>query len=177
MENESEFRRPRPTSVYRPSTTQLTLPRGGLVATLEMLLRSGRRECGLFWYGTRAPNGNAEVSHVMVPRQYMSWGNYHVDAQSLAEVVQQLPPEAKPLAQVHSHPGTNVEHSIYDDEMMSSRKALSIVFPRYGQVEEPFPAGVGIHEWQTGYWHLLEPAQAGQRVLLAPGDVVVKDLR
>ncbi|HJU08321.1 MAG TPA: hypothetical protein VJ727_07570 [Rhodanobacteraceae bacterium] len=117
------------------------------------------------------------MAYVVAPRQRMSWGNYLVSAQALTEVVRRLPDIWKPLAQIHSHPGANVEHSRYDDEMASSRKALSMVFPFYGNHAPAFPSGVGVHEWQNEYWHLLDEQSAKARVILVPGEVQVEDLR
>jgi hypothetical protein len=57
----------------------------------------------------------------------MSWGNYHVSAQDFGEVVHRLPDNWKPLTQVHSHPVLRVEHSSYDDRMVSSHRVLSLV--------------------------------------------------
>ena len=107
----------------------------------------------------------------------MTRGNYTIPADALAEVVYRLPDDWKPLAQVHSHPGKRVEHSSYDDRMMSSRRALSLVFPVYGRSDEPFPVGIGIHEWQNDYWHLLDLASAEGRVVIVNGTVQVEDMR
>jgi len=141
------------------------------------LCRAGRRESGLFWYGPKDAVGNGTVAYVVAPRQRMSWGNYAVSPQALAEIVYRLLDDWKPLAQVHSHPSLQVEHSNYDDRMVSSRRALSLVFPSYGHGFEPFPTGVGVHEWQNDYWHLLDLASAQRRVLLIEGTVRVEDLR
>jgi hypothetical protein len=148
-----------------------------LNATLGLLQRAGRRESGLFWYGERDDRGNGTVSFVVAPRQQMSWGNYHVAPEALAEVVQRLPSHLKPLAQIHSHPSRKVEHSRYDDQMVSSRRALSIVFPFYGHANETFPAGAGVHEWQIDYWHLLTLEQALKRVTICEGTTRIKDYR
>lgn len=75
----------------------------------------------------------------------------------------------KNLSQVHSHPGTMVEHSPYDDQMAVSRHSLSIVFPRYGNWGGRWSKGVGIHEWQAGYWHLLDDVAAANRVAIVDG--------
>lgn len=177
MDNESAFRRQPPVRPYVPTTAQLFVPRAGVTATLELLRRAGRRESGLFWYGPRDAAGNGRVVYIAAPRQRMTSGNYHVPAAALTEIVNHLPDDCKPLAQIHSHPGINVEHSPYDDDMASSKRALSLVFPSYGQSKAPFPFGVGVHEWQDGYWHLLEPAQADGRVILTDGEIRAEDFR
>ena len=117
------------------------------------------------------------MAYVVAPRQRMSWGNYYISAQALGEVVHKLPSNWKPLAQVHSHPGMSVEHSNYDDRMVSSRRVLSLVFPSYGRGGRPFPFGVGMHEWQGNYWHLLDVEMAQRRVVVVGGSVRVEDLR
>jgi proteasome lid subunit RPN8/RPN11 len=80
---------------------------------------------------------------------------------------------------VHSHPGVDTEHSEYDDEMMPSRKALSVVVPCHGRWPiEAWPRDIGIHEFVDNYWHLLTPRQANERVLLSRSETVeVRDLR
>jgi hypothetical protein len=177
VEAEDDLFRPAPNRPYAPMDTQLRVPVDGIRATLTLLRRAGRRESGLFWYGPRDAAGNGLVQHVAAPRQRMSWGNYHVSAEALAEIVHRLPEGWKPLAQVHSHPGTRVEHSNYDDRLLSSRRALSLVFPLYGCSDVAFPGGVGVHEWQIDYWHLLDGHLAARRVVTVDGTVTVEDLR
>ncbi|HUO22703.1 MAG TPA: Mov34/MPN/PAD-1 family protein [Caulobacteraceae bacterium] len=177
MDDEDDLFRPPPPCPYQPSAVQLHVPMTALTATLTLLQRAGRRESGVFWYGARHPDGGGQVAYVVAPRQRMSWGNYGVSATALAEVVHRLPDGWKPLAQVHSHPGGRVEHSNYDDRMASSRKALSLVFPFYGRLNSVFPVGVGVHEWQNDYWHLLPPDTAAKRVVLTDGEVRVEDFR
>lgn len=179
MDNEREdfLRRPPPPHPYRPVDLQLRVPIEAVNATLSLLQRAARRESGLFWYGERDSQGNGTVAYVVAPRQRMSWGNYHISPEALAEVAQRLPAHWKPLAQVHSHPGIGVEHSTYDDRMANSRRSLSLIFPFYGHAGAPFPTGVGVHELQSEYWHLLSLQQAARRVLLTEGRVQVEDLR
>ncbi|MCK1682188.1 Mov34/MPN/PAD-1 family protein [Bradyrhizobium sp. 147] len=177
MEAEDDILRPVPARPYKPVEAQLRVPADATKATLDLLQRAGKRESGLFWYGTRDLNGNGHVHYVAAPKQQMTWGNYHVSPQALAEIVHRLPDGWKPLAQIHSHPGSRVEHSNYDDRMMSSRKSLSLVFPFYGKATAPFPSGVGIHEWQIDYWHLLDDTSAARRVIVTGGSVTVEDLR
>jgi hypothetical protein len=177
MDDEDDLFRPPPACPYQPGTLQLRMPATALTATVALLRRAGRRESGVFWYGTRQSDGSGQVAYVVAPKQRMSWGNYHVAATALAEVVHRLPEGWKPLAQVHSHPGARVEHSSYDDRMASSRKALSLVFPFYGRVDSAFPVGVGVHEWQANYWHLLPTDIASKRVVLTDGEIRVEDFR
>lgn len=177
MDNEGDLLRPPPRRPYQLGHSTLAVPTAAIEATLQFLQRAGRRESGMFWYGPRDAAGNGRVAYVAVPRQRMSWGNYGVRPEALAEIVHALPDGWKSLAQIHSHPGPHVEHSTYDDQMASSRKALSLVYPFYGHVREPFPASIGVHEWQHDYWYLLDDATARRRVIVTNGAVKAEDFR
>jgi hypothetical protein len=177
MDVEDDFLRPPPPQPYRPVDAQLYVPADAVIATADLLRRAGQRESAVFWYGPREAPGAGTVAYVVAPRQRMSWGNYSVSPEGLAEVANRLAKDWRPLAQVHSHPGARVEHSMYDDHALSSRRALSLVFPFYGQVVEPFLQGVGVHEWQNGYWHLLERSLAQRRVVVCDGELKIEDLR
>lgn len=166
MQADSGWRIP-PAKPYRAGELVLQVPADALEATILMLRAAGARESGLFWYGRRGEQVST-VSSVRAPKQRMMPYNYHVDAAAMTEMGASLADDLRPLAQVHSHPGGIVEHSPYDDEMASSRRALSLVFPHYGQVRGRWPEGIGIHEWQDGYWHLLPASLATTRVVLVP---------
>ena len=177
MVSEEDLFRSPPQRPYRCVDGRLRVPIQALTATLKLLEAAGSRECGVFWYGPREDAYTGTVAYVVAPRQRMDRGNYYVSADALTEIVYRLPGDWKPLAQIHSHPGTYVEHSTYDDRMMSSRRALSLVFPSYGRNTETFPTGIGVHEWQDDYWHLLEADAACRRVVLVAGATLVEDLR
>ena len=172
------WRTPAPTP-YVPSVKTLALPTSALRATVTMLQRAGERESGAFWYGPRDAAGNGTVRAVIAPRQAMARGNYHVSPAAMSSMIARLPDVSwKPLAQIHSHPGAEVEHSRYDDEMAANTRALSIVFPFYGRWSGPWPHGIGVHEHQSDYWHLLSAANAAHRVqLAADADILMEDLR
>jgi hypothetical protein len=161
------WRLPAPTP-YAPGAATLTMPTSALRATVEMLQRAGQRESGAFWYGQRDAAGSGIVKGVIAPQQAMAGGNYHVSPAAMTAMVDALPESGwKPLAQIHSHPGAGVEHSRYDDEMAASTRSLSIVFPFYGRWSGPWPHGIGVHEHQSEYWHLLSTDHAAHRVQLA----------
>lgn len=177
VDEDSLPRTPAPTA-YRPREAVLRLPRAGLEATHALLRRAGPHESGLFWYGPKFADGSGHVQLVVAPRQRMARFNYHIDSEAVAEIVRQLPEGWKPLAQVHSHPGHGVEHSRYDDQMTMSQRALSIVFPYYGaDTASSFPIGVGVHEYQSNYWHLLSGPDAQARIIVEGGQVQAVDLR
>ena len=155
---------PRP---YRPVEQVLQVPLDAAEVTLQMLRRAGERETGLFWYGLRGGPVSI-VTSVRAPKQRMTLFNYQVSGAAMTAMTESLGDALRPLAQVHSHPGLGVEHSPFDDLMASTRKALSLVFPRYGRLAAQWPDGIGVHEWQVDYWHLLSPTQARTRVVLVP---------
>lgn len=178
MVDEDSLPRPPSPTAYRPGASVLRLPRAGLEATHALLQRAGAHESGLFWYGPKFTDGSGHVQLVVAPRQRMARFNYHIAPEAVAEIVRQLPEDWRPLAQVHSHPGRGVEHSRYDDRMAMSRRALSVVFPHYGAGNgATFPAGIGVHEYQDDYWHLLSDAHALARIVIEAGQVHAADLR
>lgn len=177
MEAEDDLLRPPPPCPYQPGGARLVVSTAAVAATGSLLQRAGRRESGLFWYGSKDADGNGHVMYVVAPRQHMGWANYYVPPDAMTQIVTGLPDGWKPLAQVHSHPGHHVEHSNYDDRMVSSRRALSLVFPFYGRTSGTFPSGIGVHECQNGYWYLLDFATARNRVVLCDGEVRVDDFR
>jgi hypothetical protein len=61
--------------------------------------------------------------------------------------------------------------------MVISHRVLSLVFPFYGRGSGSFPVGVGVHEWQNEYWHLLDFELTQRRVLIIDGTARVEDLR
>jgi hypothetical protein len=179
MDDEGLLGRPPAPTPYVPGGKTLVLPNSALRATVTLLQRAGARESGAFWYGPRDAAGSGTVKAVIAPRQAMARGNYHVSPAAMSAMVDLLPDGSwKPLAQVHSHPGAGVEHSRYDDAMVASTRALSIVFPFYGRWSGPWPHGIGMHEHQNDYWHLLSAAHAAHRVqLAADADILMEDLR
>ncbi len=177
MYSEGAFLRLPPEHPYISVDLQLRVPIDAVSATIRLLCRAGKHESGVLWYGPKDSAGNGVVAYVVAPRQRMSWGNYTISTAALAEVICRLTEDWRPLAQIHSHPGRRVEHSSYDDRMLSSRRALSLVFPHHGRISEPFPIGIGIHEWQNNYWHLLDINTAKRRVITVDGTVLVEDLR
>ncbi|MEA2908972.1 MAG: hypothetical protein QOJ15_1053 [Bradyrhizobium sp.] len=179
MDDEALLRRPPAPQPYAPHDIVLSVPTSAVQTTLSLLQRAGPRESGVFWYGPRDATGRGLVQAVIAPHQAMSRGNYHVSAAAMSAMVGLLTEESwKPLAQIHSHPGSGVEHSRYDDKMIASTRAVSIVFPFYGRWTGPWPHGIGIHECQNDYWHLLGPDHGAHRVQLTPEPhIMTEDLR
>jgi len=143
---------------------------------------NGLESC-CFWFGRRQQTGSATVEAIVIPRQRNKSGHYHIEADAMLRVGDVARGrEWKNLAQVHSHPGTNVRHSGYDDEMANSRRALSLIFPNYGMVPArwrfrgrlwrlwpgTFPREVGVHAFIEGKWTFLNPTEIGAALRLMP---------
>lgn len=172
------WRRPPAPSPYRGTDRVLQAPRTLLGATLTVLRSAGNREAACLWLGTIEDEA-ARVQGLIVPKQINRQLNYAIDSRAMQEVAARARPrDWTLLANVHSHPGASVEHSRYDDQMMPSRSALSIIFPYYGRWPSPWPIGVGVHEFIDAYWHLLPAATARGRVIwLDESALIVEDLR
>lgn len=176
---ETERERLRPPFPYTETGLELGISMSCIEATLDLMQRCGRRESCVFWFGERTKDGGF-VRAVVAPKQRMSWGNFDVSPAAMVEMADCVDGRGwRPLAQVHCHPGTSVEHSWYDDEMIASKRALSIVFPHYGADRRIWPHGIGVHEWQDGYWHMLAADVAARRISLVDNLELelVEDLR
>jgi hypothetical protein len=124
-------------------------------------------ETAAFWFGIEA--GQIQVvTTVVAPRLLQTSGNYRVDRGSLRRIARELGrQELTNLAQVHTHPGEWVGHSLYDDENAYSTRdgALSLVWPSYGAKLTRNLVGVGVHERRKDQWvRLKHPEQITERV-------------
>lgn len=181
-ESESMLRRPPPTTPYRLPPRRLEISQAVVDATMAAFQLGFHRQVEMccFWYGVTLAEQQDRVTTVVIPPQLNSWGNYQVPQVAISKVFQAMRPLGlKNLAQLHSHPGSAVEHSRYDDQMANSRKALSLVLPRYGQTGSRIGASWGVHEFQNDYWHLLTAPQVSTRITLIKdyGQVQLFDLR
>lgn len=157
----------RPAYRYQLPAKVMRVPLSALQQTLKVFneYRSMRVEAVCFWYGSRDAFGNAAVKAVVVPPQQNHFAKYEVDADAIELIATATRKRGwLNLCQIHTHPGGCVQHSGYDDEHAVSRKALSLVFPRYGLWRGKWPELVGVHEFQAGQWHLLRRNDARQRV-------------
>jgi hypothetical protein len=170
-----------PASPYRTTSAVLSVPERAIELTLGVFAAYVERrvESGSFWYGDRDGAGGGIVRAVVVPDQTNAWGNYHVSAAAMEAVADATRLRGwRNLAQLHTHPGRVVEHSPYDDVHANSRRALSLVFPSYGERDAIGLSLIGVHEWQNDYWHLLPPAAAATRIaVVGDGEVSLIDTR
>lgn len=174
--------RPRPPRPYIPDDSVLEISDSVLEATFDAHSSYVRRkvESCCFWYGAVSEKRHGRVQAVVIPMQRNSWGNYHVRSDAMAAVstaTRKL--GLRNLAQIHTHPGRLVEHSLYDDQMANSRQALSLVLPNYGVPGCSWPDEIGVHAFQGGYWHRLSAEHASQRIAMVSdyGPIEIFDLR
>lgn len=169
---------PRP---YAPGGKTMMLP-AQLPGAVAARLGPGageRAEGGGLLYGRRGVDSGPDmVIAFVLPPQIRNARNYRVPREGIAAASAATRERGwVALGQIHTHPGVNVEHSWFDDRNAISSKALSLVAPRYGADESAWLEGVGVHEFQLDWWHLLEPAQASARVQLGDMPLTVLDLR
>ena len=139
--------RPRPPSPYANTSKLLIVPSAAISKTASTLESSGKVESACLWLGPMDEAGNASVAAVVVPKQANQPRNYLVPGEAMLEVSAAARAQGWTLvAAIHSHPGSGVEHSTYDDQMTPSRKAIAIVFPNYGNWRNAWPYGLGVHE-------------------------------
>lgn len=150
----------------------LSVPADAIRMTSAFLRSMSGVESCCFWLGPRQ-EGKATVMAIVVPRQRNQPGNYHVEPEAMLRVADVARPRGwTNLAQIHSHPGPDVRHSGYDDEMANSRRALSLIYPTYGALPgvwrfrgwlwrlspAPIPRQIGVHAFLHSKWTLLDAA-------------------
>lgn len=170
----------RSSKTYVPTTVVLLLPKQAVALMQQGLAeyRLARVEGCCFWYGPKTDSEKIFVTHVVFPKQVNNQRHFSVPSEAVAE----MSDATRPLgivnrAQIHTHPGSWVGHSPYDDEHAISRKALSIVFPWYGSAIKAWPRAVGVHEFQNDIWHRLRAQQKLRRIQLVDGEINLVDLR
>jgi hypothetical protein len=139
----------------------------GVIARTFAWQARARLEAGALLYGTRGGEreGADFVCGLVVPQQEGYRARYHVPHAAIAAAsAATIDRGWVTLAQVHSHPAADVEHSWFDDRHAVSVRAISIVLPFYGRDPGRWPGRIGIHEYQDGWWHLLTAAQAATRI-------------
>ncbi|HUJ30711.1 MAG TPA: hypothetical protein VLY23_05485 [Candidatus Acidoferrum sp.] len=139
---------------------------------------NARVEGCCFWYGPKTDSNEFAITHLVFPKQINKRQNFTVPPEAVGE----MSAATRPLslinrAQVHAHPNRWVEHSPYDDEHAISRKALSVVLPRYGASIRAWPRGISVHEFRNDAWRRLKSRQASQRIQIVDGQIHLIDLR
>jgi proteasome lid subunit RPN8/RPN11 len=178
-ELESALWRDPPPRPYTWLGRQLLIPRA-LISVMHDAFSAYAQahvEACCFLYGTPDGEDCDRVMAAVIPPQRNRRGSFDVDADAIVQMASATRPRGWfNLAQIHTHPGEDAEHSRYDDVHVNSRRALSLVLPRYGRRTD-WPAGIGVHEFQSDYWHLLDAAAAALRIRVVEGAGDLLDLR
>jgi len=114
------------------------------------------------------------ATSIIIPDAHLSRGNYQISSDSILECSELIKGfNLKRVAQVHTHPGSNVSHSNYDDRNAYSfvDGSISIVIPNYGSQNFDL-SDCGVHEYMSGAW--LRHNSATPTIQIVPS---IKDYR
>ena len=117
------------------------------------------------------------VTTVLVPHQRVAAGAFEVPHHATRQMGKALADtELVNLAQLHTHPGSWVGHSAWDDAHAYSLRdgALSIVWPHYGATIA-HRSRWGIHECQHRVWRHLKGAKAAARLRILPALIDLRE--
>ena len=106
------------------------------------------------------PNGILRAYSYRVPPEAMSEAGKHLRKWGLVR-----------LAQVHTHPGVDVDHSPEDDRRAYSQEAgaVSIVLPNYGRGDLSL-RNIGFHLREPGGWARLGELDILNRLSFVPSE-------
>jgi hypothetical protein len=119
------------------------------------------QECGLQWL----------ITTCIAPEAKTTRGSFHVTAGSNARVVALLAElKLQILAQVHSHPGTWIEHSGGDDigAFMPYEDYLSVIVPEYCRRGLWPLTRCGVHRFQGGGFVRLSDSEIDNNFGILP---------
>jgi proteasome lid subunit RPN8/RPN11 len=147
------------------SVPTIWIPANLLDRTVELLRQSGLRskphEGVAYWAGRRTAN-EYFVTTCIVPEARTTPGSFETSSRSNAKVIMYLAQSGlELLGQVHSHPGSFVDHSDGDDEraLMPFDGFLSVVVPQYArQGMRPLKI-CGIHIFEHSSFRRLEDCE------------------
>jgi Prokaryotic homologs of the JAB domain len=171
-----------PPKPYQQPGRHLHLPTALPQAVSAVFADAGgaRQEAGALLYGVRSTGtGHADMVHALViPAQDRHRTHYQIPPESITTASAATRAHGwVTLAQVHTHPGQDVEHSWYDDRHAISTRAVSFVLPHYGRHACDWLARAGVHDYQNDWWHQLTAEQAAARVSFLDAPLQILDLR
>jgi hypothetical protein len=149
----------------------LWVPRWLLDRTWSLLRQDGLKgvESTVLWGGRRFGN-DAVAMAVLCPTGgdvSFSRGLVRVGPDTTAEMGRWLRAEGlRGLAQVHTHPGSWIDHSRTDDDspIVSSDGFVSLVWPNYASLPVREITELGVHRLVDGQWHRYRGDRATQLV-------------
>jgi hypothetical protein len=158
--------------------TTLTFPpivvTDSLLSTTMKLLRrraifSPAHEQLTYWAGVKGSSAWA-VTTVVRPHQFTSSGSVDVESVTNAHVIDFIYEHSLTIiAQVHSHPGRSVGHSLGDDlgAITPFPGLLSIIVPNYARDNFNFENS-GVHRFDGRSFSLLNVEDAKRTLIIAP---------
>ncbi len=140
-----------------PEPPKSVVVQGEVMAATERIFRRNRNtEAVVYWAGRSTP-ALWIVTTCLEPEASLTEGSFETTAEANARVIASLAANSlELLAQVHSHPGSQVHHSPGDDHgaLMPYKFFLSIVVPHYGCRGVEL-TGCGVHRFEQGRFRRL----------------------
>jgi proteasome lid subunit RPN8/RPN11 len=130
----------------------------------------GSHEGIVYWAGLSVP-GCIAVTSVIAPDATTTPGSFTVGPQATARAISFAVKHSwRIVAQVHSHPGSSVEHSLGDDQgaFLPYPGYMSVVVPYYAHVEPKSVVDWGFHIYTHSGFGRMEPKWIGKHVLVLP---------
>jgi hypothetical protein len=160
------------------------VPSEAISHTERILREYGRKKPpheGLVYWGGRREGDRITVSILIAPKTSSDYGRVSTSPRSNFDVVRLLNKyNGVQVAQVHSHPGTWVDHSPGDDDWAAFKVngLLSIVVPRYCSTGMTPMSICGIHRYMYGEFIKLSPDYIKSRFRIENSEgLVFQDLR
>lgn len=124
-------------------------------------------EAGCIWYGIRSDDSSL-TTMIGVPSQENHPRYFNIDSDSLAELTEAISMfNLVAVAQVHIHPGRDVEHSPWDDQMIISKRIHSLVIPHYGKRPCNI-SDVGVHRFLNNKWNIFSLTDDEANIQIIP---------
>lgn len=124
-------------------------------------------EAGCFWYGHKTDDLASAVV-VGIPRQHNYPRHFEIDADDLAALTEKACASGLvAVAQLHSHPGYDVDQSPWDEQRVISQNVSALVLPYYGASPCPL-ASVGVHRYINRTWKRLSVTEAETALRIEP---------
>lgn len=146
------------------------------IAEAERLLPTyrgpdGDHEGVVFFLGREVDERLTLITTALAPPAEHDRGRVMCSASHVAQVADAARSHGLALlAQLHSHPGCSTHHSRGDDHLvlMPFEGMLSIVAPHYGRHGLRPLDGLGVHQYQTGRWVLLDRLSVRAGITIIP---------
>jgi hypothetical protein len=136
---------------------------------------------GLVYWGGIADGNSRIISLVFAPLTESNGGRVSTSQRSNFDFVRELSRDnLVQIAQVHSHPGKWVDHSLGDDALAAFKREglLSIVVPEYCQNELKLISSCGVHRFQRASFIRLSRKYLERHFIISEkGGSLLEDFR